>query len=498
MTKRQSETGGKMEIRVANKRLEDDVLEKKRNEWLAEWPTGKEIDFEDAVAYQKSLPDTKIWWKVMARLNQDGRTVVSPRAGTGILENEIKLCRTIEKSGVPLIPVTTDSYSRSHKYEKARQALEESTRTGKSVLNGYPIAIQSLKNTRKIIESCDAAFSPRGVEGLSMELSIAAGMTASGMEIFPGFGSYSKNTTLEQAILNSQVNNRVCGWYADQGVILSMDLHGWIPSATVPLSINIVGQIIDAISAAEQGVKAFTPLIHFMGNMSQDLAWSLVSPRLIREYLDKCGYKDTFLTGRICQMIPLFPVPLDLGGAFAYINYSAMVASLAKAEALFVRTVDEGAGVATEETHAMSYRSAKWIFDVVREQKIEFNIKDIEIEEKITDAEVRAIVDKLFEIGDGDILVGAIKGIESGILDSPWSSNLHVKDEVLGVRDIRGACRYLDFGHLPIPDEIREFHREKVAEREKAQGKKVDYHTAVYDLWCFSKGKIVGLPPYDK
>ena len=30
------------------------------------------------------------------------------------------------------------------------------------------------------------------------------------------------------------------------------------------------------------------------------------------------------------------------------------------------------------------------------------------------------------------------------------------------------------------------------------EGKKVDYHTAVQDLFSLSKGKIVGLPPYDK
>ena len=487
-----------MEIKVRNKRLDEDLLQQKRREWLAEWPTGKGVDFEDAIGYQKSLPDSKVWWKVMARLRREGRTVVSPRAGTAILEDEIRLCQTLEKSGVLLIPVTTDSYSRSHKYERAQQALEESRRTGKKILNGYPIAIYSIQDTRKIIEACNAAFTPRGVAGLSMEMAIAAGMTASGLEIFPGFGSYSKNVRLEDAIWNSQINNRVCGWYADHGVILSMDLHGWIPSATIPLSINIVGQIIDALSAAEQGIKALTPLVHFMGNMTQDLAWTRVSPRLIREYLDKCGYQDTFLTGRLCQMTPLFPNPLDLGGALAYINYSAMVASLAGAEGLGVRTVDEGAGVATEESHAMSYRSAKWIFDVVREQKIEFDMKEVEIEEKVTEAEVRAIVDKLLELGDGDILVGTIRGIESGVYDSPWSSNLTVKDEVLGVRDARGACRYLDFGNLPIPEEIKEFHREKVAEREKAQGKKVDYHTAVYDLWCISKGKIVGLPPYNQ
>jgi methylaspartate mutase epsilon subunit len=487
-----------MEIKVKNKRLDEDKLQKQRKEWLAEWPTGKEVDFDDAIAYQKSLPDSKIWWKVMEKLRQDGRTVVSPRAGTGVLEEEIKLCQALEKSGVPLIPVTTDSYTRGKAYEKAQKALEESQQTGKSILNGYPIAIQGVKNTRKVVESCNAAFTPRGAGGLSMEISLASGMTAGGGEAFLGFGAYSKRDTLDESFERAQYANRLAGWYADRGVIISVDAHGWTPTATFPLSINIVSQVIDSIAAAEQGVKAITPLVHYMGNMAQDLAWTKVSPAMIREYLDKNGYRDTMVTGRICQMVPLYPVPLDLGGAFAYINYSAMVASLANAEALFVRTVDEGAGVATTQSHEMSYRSAKWIFDVVREQKIEFNMKDVETEEKVTETEVRAILDKVFELGDGDPLVGAVKAIEAGVLDSTWSSNLNVKDKVLGVRDARGACRYLEFGNLPLPEEIKEFHREKIAEREKAEGKKVDYHTAVRDLWGFSKGKIVGLPPYNQ
>jgi methylaspartate mutase epsilon subunit len=487
-----------MEIKVRNKRLDEAILNKHRKEWLAEWPTGKEVDFEDAVSYQKSLPDSKIWWKVMAKLTQDGRTVVSPRAGTGLLEEEIALCQSLERSGVPLIPVTTDSYTRGHQFEKAQAALEESKKTGKKILNGYPIAIQGVKNTRKVIESCNAAFTPRGAGGLSMEISLASGMTAGGGEAFLGFGAYSKKDTLDDSFLRSQLSNRLAGWYADRGVIISVDAHGWTPTATFPLSINIVSQVIDTIAAAEQGVKAVTPLVHYMGNMAQDLAWTKVSPKMIREYLDKSGYKDTRVNGRICQMVPLYPVPLDLGGAFAYINYSAMVAALANAEALFVRTVDEGAGVPTAQSHEMSYRSAKWIFDVVREQKIEFNMKQVEIEEKVTEAEVRAILDKVFDLGDGDVLVGACKAIEAGVLDSTWSSNLNVKDKVLGIRDARGACRYMEFGNLPIPPEIKDFHREMVAEREKIEGKKLDYNTAVHDLWCFSKGKIVGLKPYNQ
>ncbi|MBN1188393.1 MAG: hypothetical protein JXA46_01460 [Dehalococcoidales bacterium] len=488
-----------MEIKVRNKRLDEEVFQKQRLEWLTEWPTGKEVDFDDAVAYQKSLPDSKIWWKVMKKLREEGRTVVSPRAGTGVLEEEIKLCQSLENSGVPLIPVTTDSYTRGKKFEIAKQALEESEKTGKKILNGYPIAIQGVKNTRKVIESCkNAAFTPRGAGGVSMEIALASGMTAGGGEAFLGFGAYSKKDTLDDSFIRVQYANRLAGWYADRGVIISVDAHGWTPTATFPLSINIASQVIDSMAAAEQGVKAITPLVHYMGNMAQDLAWTKVSPNMIREYLDKYGYKDTMVTGRICQMVPLYPVPLDLGGAFAYINYSAMVASLANAEALFVRTVDEGAGVPDTRSHEMSYRSAKWIFDVVREQRIEFDMKDVETEEKVTETEVRAILDRVFDLGDGDVLVGACKAIESGVLDSTWSSNLNVKDKVLGVRDARGACRYMEFGNLPLPSEIKDFHRQKVAEREKAEGRKLDYNTAVHDLWGFSKGKIVGLPPYDQ
>jgi len=43
----------------------------------------------------------------------------------------------------------------------------------------------------------------------------------------------------------------------------------------------------------------------------------------------------------------------------------------------------------------------------------------------------------------------------------------------MGVRDAEGAVRYLSHGNLPFTKEILEFHKEKIAEREKAQGKKV-------------------------
>ena len=132
--------------------------------------------------------------------------------------------------------------------------------------------------------------------------------------------------------------------------------------------------------------------------------------------------------------------------------------------------------------------------NVVRTQKIKLDIDGVETEEKITEAEVRVMLEKVLELGNGDVVVGSIKAVEAGVLDSPFCPNIHVKDNVLGIRDITGACRYLEFGNLPIPDEIKEFHREKIAEREQAEGRKMDYGVVVEDLWALSKGGIAGVP----
>jgi len=67
-----------------------------------------------------------------------------------------------------------------------------------------------------------------------------------------------------------------------------------------------------------------------------------------------------------------------------------------------------------------------------------------------------------------------------------------VQDRVLGVKDSRGAIRYLEFGNLPFPEEVKKFHREKVREREKSEGRKMDYEVVVQDFWAFSKGQLVG------
>jgi methylaspartate mutase epsilon subunit len=479
--------------KVVNKRINEEEFLRTREKVLAMWPTGREVDLDEAIEFHKRQPDHKNFGKVAARLRQEGRTVVFPRAGTPIVEQEIELNRTLYESGLPLIPVTLDSYCRLLRFDKAKQGLEDSIRTGQAKLNGYPTVVHGVKTTRRVVESSQAALNQRMTnldKRLTAEIAFASGMTAGLQDFIQDFACYEKNSTLSDNIWHCQYVYRLVGYYAERGVSLTIDLDGTMPHGVFPLSVSIAGVIASALVAAEQGVKSIIPWSFMMGYLPQDIAWSRLTRRLVREYLDRFSYHDTEVPAQFISQIPLFPYPQDMGSAFGFLNYSAMVAAMAQAEGVYLRTIDEAAGIPTKEAHAVSYRSAKWIFDVVREQKLTFPLQEVIEEERIAEIEVRALIEKVLEVGNGDVVVGLQRSFDLAYMDTPLSSNIHVKGKALGVRDLRGACRYLDFGDLPLPEEAREYNRKLIAERERVQGKKLDYHTLVDEFRSFSKGHL--------
>ena len=487
-----------METKLKNKKLDEKDFLKMRKPVLELWPTGREVDLDDAVEYQKKLPESKNWHKIARKLNTEGRTAIFPRAGTGLLDAQISLSRKLEAAGVPFIPVTTDSYTRQLDFEKVNGLLDEMRKTGRNLLNGFPIINYGVKQTRKLIESVSVgAFNPRlslKSYKIATEISFAAGMTAVAACPFISWAAYEKNATLEESMATNQYVHRLIGYYADRGIIISTDNHGWILTGMQPMTVNLATTIADAIMVAEQGGKSITSVVHLMGNMAQDLAWIRVTPGLMREYLDKLGYKDVEIAGVFAQHTPLFPMPQEMGGAFAFPNYTAIVAALGKTEAVSVRTIDEALGIPTEESHTLSYNSTNWLLNVIRQQEFDLQSKQIDEEAAIAEAEIRAFMDKILEVGDGDVIVGCLKCVDAGLLDSSFSPNKQVKDQVIGIKDCRGAIRWKDFGNLPLPEEVKQFHREKVAEREKTEKREMDYDVFIQDFWAFSKGQLTGKP----
>jgi methylaspartate mutase epsilon subunit len=482
-------------MKVINKKWDEDIFLGEREKVLSMWPTGKEVDLDEAIAYQRGLSESRNFGKVVEKLGHEGRTVVFTRAGTPIQEDEIELNKALVEGGSPLIPVTTDSYTRLCRFDKAERALQDSVRTGRPMLNGYPIVNHGVWKTRQMTESCEAAYDPRfaNVDGrLIAEIAFASGMTGVLADPFLTFGNYEKAATLAQCIENYQYIHRLAGYYAENGVIITVDLDSWLSHGPFPSSVSISSVVAGALIAAEQGVKSIVPFFQFEGNMLQDIACARLTRNLVNEYLGDFGYTDVVVPGLFVAQSPIFPCPQDMGYSFGYLAYTAMVAALVEAAAVTVKTIDEGVGIPTKDTHAVSYRAANWILNVVRKQGIKFESEQMQMEEKMAEMEVRAILNKVLELGDGDIVIGFIRAVDIGVVDSPLSSNINVMSRVFGIRDHEGAVRYLDFGNLPIPEEAKEYHRSKLREREDLEGRKMDYSAFIGDFWALSKGAITG------
>ena len=47
---------------------------------------------------------------------------------------------------------------------------------------------------------------------------------------------------------------------------------------------------------------------------------------------------------------------------------------------------------------------------------------------------------------------------------------------------LKNAVRYVDSGDIPLPAEVKAYHREKLAERAQKEGKEISFDTVVKDL----------------
>ena len=78
------------------------------------------VDFDEAVAYQKTIPATKRFGAKLQKATEEGVTLIQPRAGVALYEEHIKLLQFLETEGeADLLPTTIDSYTRLNRYQEA-------------------------------------------------------------------------------------------------------------------------------------------------------------------------------------------------------------------------------------------------------------------------------------------------------------------------------------------------------------------------------------------
>jgi methylaspartate mutase epsilon subunit len=62
------------------------------------------------------------------------------------------------------------------------------------------------------------------------------------------------------------------------------------------------------------------------------------------------------------------------------------------------------------------------------------------------------------------------------------------------VRDNFGAVRVFDFGDVPMPEDIRAFHHDKISERAKAERREASFDMVIDDVRAISASKLIGRP----
>ena len=481
---------------IQNKRISNDEFFKERQEVLAQWPTGKDVDLEEAVAYHKAMPETRKFGKKLLDAKREGRTLVQPRAGVPVVEEHIKLMQYLEKYGeADLLPSTIDSYTRQNRYEEAENGIAESIRLGRALMNGFPAVNHGVAKCRQVIESVNLPMQVRhGTPDarLLTEITYAGGFTS-----YEGGGisynlPYCKNIPMERTIKDWQYVDRLTGLYEEMGVSINREPYGPLTGTLVPPCVSHAAAIIEALLAAEQGVKNITVGYGQCGNLRQDVAAIRTLEELTDEYLQKYGYTDVQVTTVLHQWMGGFPA--DEAKAFGVISMGSLIAALAKATKVIVKTPHEAVGIPTMEANAEGLRCTKQVVNMLSEQT--FQSASLEAEKEIIRQETRCIVDKCFELGNGDIAVGICRGVQAGVLDVPFAPCRANAGLMLPCRDNDGAIRILNMGNLPFTQDLKDFHASKIEERAKVEGRKASFQMVVDDVYAIGKGRLVGRPKY--
>jgi methylaspartate mutase epsilon subunit len=188
---------------------------------------------------------------------------------------------------------------------------------------------------------------------------------------------------------------------------------------------------------------------------------------LCQEYLAKKGHRGVFTSVTLLHWMSAWPQ--DEAQAAALISYGGTLAAIAGATSVTTKSTHEAFGIPTPQANAEGLRMTRMAIYLARDIRLD-GLPAYEHEKELIAREVRAIVDKVLEMGDGDVAVGTVRAFEAGVMDVPWSPNRHCKSRVLPARDVDGMLRVLDAGDMPYPRDVLAYHEEKLRKRAERDG----------------------------
>jgi len=459
-----------------------------RKENLARWPTGALVDIDAAVARHKSLPRHKQLAHVFREAETKGRCLTQPRGGFGTLELQIELMTELDKVGLAdIVPTTTDSYTRNEHWDKAQLGIEESRKAGRSMLNGFPMVNYGPIETAKLIDAIDKpaiVLSGTSFPRLTAEVGYASGFTG-----YLGSGlaytvSYTKETSLEEGIRNYQYLDRLAALYGEHGVELHRRQPGFLTGTNIPPCIAIITCIIDALLAANQGVRHYGLELGQTLHLVQDAAAIRMCRVLVQEYLQRFGFDDVYTP--VTSLHWMGAWPHDDSQAAALIVYGGTLAAIGGANSITTKSTHEPFGIPTPKANAEGLRMTRMAIYLARNLRLD-SMPEFQVECDLIRREVVPVMDKILEMGDGDAALGTINAASAGVLDIPWSPNKHVKSRIMPARDADGYLRIVDPGDMPFARDVLEVHEAALRRRAEREGVPFGHELAVSSVYEISE-----------
>jgi len=475
---------------LRDERIPSDELRRIDTEIRADWETGANVDFEEAIAFHESLSRRKRFAEVLESADVP---LLQPRAGVPRLEDQIDLLEYLHGEGnADLLPTTIDSYTRDNQYEKAREGLQKARETETDTLNGFPAVNHGVAGCRELVEAIDAPIEVR--HGTPDARLLAAITFAGGFQSFEGGPisyniPYTNKHGLAETIERWQFVDRLAGAYTERGVTINREPFGPLTGTLVPPSIAIAVMLIEGKLAATQGVRSVTLGYGQVGNVVQDVAALRALRKLGEEYLPK----EVVVTTVFHEWMGGFPP--DEARASGVIGLGGMTAAIARPDKVITKSPQEFQGVPTKEANAAGLRTTRQVIDMAIEQDID--IDGIDDEQTIIERETRCLLEAVERHGDGDVVEGTLQAFESGALDVPFAPSDSAKGAVLPARDDDGRVRILEWGDLAMNEDIKAIHDARLSQRAATEGREQSFRMVADDVDAISDGKLIGRPRGD-
>ena len=125
----------------------------------------------------------------------------------------------------------------------------------------------------------------------------------------------------------------------------------------------------------------------------------------------KHGYTDVFTSVTLLHWMSAWPQ--DEAQAAAIIGYGGTLAAISGAASVTTKSTHEAFGIPTPQANAEGLRITRMAIYLARDIRLD-GLAEFEREKALIGREVRAVVDKVLEMGDGDVALGSVRAFAAG------------------------------------------------------------------------------------